>query len=531
MSSLALPYTPGGASPTHAAVPSRLGRALAATVTPERVYALAVTALVFIIAVQRPAGDPDLGWHLRAGEIACRDWWPPHADEFSYTRPGAPWIAYSWLAEVAMWLLASHVGFHALRIAAAGLIGFTFLLVFRSCRRAGASVAATTAVVACGGLATLWFVSERPTLVSFVLAAVWMDALARHRRGEEVRLWHLVPLTAVWANVHVFFVFGLAWLWLAAGWALLERLAGADTPAARDWLRLAIVALACTVATAVNPWGPALLLHMREIASHPATLPIVELASPNFHHESGPYLLAIVLLVFATFAWSPERPDSFVFALVVVHLALALYVQRNVPLLVIVAAPAAARAATLALPRWLADPPRRSLSPPHVVAHLLAMGMIVGIVAVHLPTRPGFEDNLPPKTYPVEAVRFLHAQPRLGRMFNGFNWGGFLIYALYPDYQVAMDGRATFYGEENVLGYMKLSHVRPDWRRQLARLRPDFIIWERGDALARSLADHKGWVRVYADDVAVIFVRRSHPLRRHLERAGHDWVNPPPQAT
>jgi hypothetical protein len=44
------------------------------------------------------------------------------------------------------------------------------------------------------------------------------------------------------------------------------------------------------------------------------------------------------------------------------------------------------------------------------------------------------------------------------------------------------------------------------------------VLCERGGPLAILLAESTGWTQVYADKVAVIFIRPDHPRRADLER-------------
>jgi hypothetical protein len=352
-------------------------------------------------------------------------------------------------------------------------------------------------------------------MASFLLAAVWARALVRWGRGLPVSLWPLVPLMVLWANVHVFFVVGIAWLWAATAWSALEERAG-RRPVGRGWRPLAAASVAVTVAPLANPWGWQLIAHVVEISRHPVAIAaIVEFSSPDFHGP-GAFALPFLLALVAGSALARERPDGFLLTLALGHLAAGLYVQRNLPLLAVVGAPIVARAFSVAFDaRAAALPlPRR-----HAVAHLgLAVAFVV-LAASALPTQAALEPNLAPREFPVAAARFLRGQPPLGRMLNGFNWGGYLIHALWPDYQVSMDGRTTVYGEAETLAYLDLHFARPGWRGQLARWRPDFVVWEREGALAVALGDDPGWAAVYRDDVAVVLVRADHPHRAALEAA------------
>src|SRR5262245_54727757 len=45
--------------------------------------------------------DSDAGWHIRNGETIVESMLLPHVDPFSYTRQGATWFAWEWMADAA----------------------------------------------------------------------------------------------------------------------------------------------------------------------------------------------------------------------------------------------------------------------------------------------------------------------------------------------------------------------------------------------------------------------------------------------
>jgi hypothetical protein len=497
----------------------RIAQTLGSLVTLDRVFALAVACLVFHLGTKTPIADPDLGWHLRVGESVWRDGWPPLVDEFSHTIAGKPWIAYSWLFELVFWWLGAALGFHAVIVASAALVAATFVVVYRLCRAAGGAPIAAYAATTLALIATAPYVSQRPGNVSFLLVAVVLATLLRYRRGEPARLWPLVPLMALWANVHLFFVYALAWLWLAALWAWGETALRLASRPPRGWRPLGLIALLCTAAPVANPYGARLIANVADLASQPASLAVItEHTSPDFH---GAAIIALPLLLatLAALAWSRERPDPFALVLVLLHLALALYMQRNLPYLGIVAAPVLARAATRAWPALRITVDARPLPPRHALAHIGLAVLFVALALSAAPTHAALERNLRADAFPVDAVSFLREQPPLGRMMNGYNWGGYLIQTLYPRYRVSIDSRSGAYGEAFTLEYLEAHFARPGWEAYLERMRPDFVLWERDAALALALARSPGWVEVYRDRIAVIFVRGDHPLRAALEQA------------
>src|SRR6267378_1962694 len=65
-------------------------------------WPLLIAASTFLVLLTRSQmlGDGDLYWHIVAGRWMFQHLAIPTADPFSYTMPGAPWIAHEWLAEI-----------------------------------------------------------------------------------------------------------------------------------------------------------------------------------------------------------------------------------------------------------------------------------------------------------------------------------------------------------------------------------------------------------------------------------------------
>jgi hypothetical protein len=117
-----------------------------------------------------------------------------------------------------------------------------------------------------------------------------------------------------------------------------------------------------------------------------------------------------------------------------------------------------------------------------------------------------------PKRMPVDAVNFLAQQRLEGPVLSTDSWGGYLIYRLYPQTQVVVDDRHDLYGEEFFKSYLKMVRVETGWEQFLSEHKNSCLLLPRGSALASVVAENRGWKKVYADDVSVIFVRE--PNRR-----------------
>jgi hypothetical protein len=109
---------------------------------------------------------------------------------------------------------------------------------------------------------------------------------------------------------------------------------------------------------------------------------------------------------------------------------------------------------------------------------------------------------------PVAAVEFLKSHRLPAPIYNRYGWGGYLIYQLYPEYRVYIDGRADVYGDEFFAEAMRIYDGSADWTGSLDRYGIKTVLISPDAPLASLLRnDHIKWKLVYEDDDAVIFSR------------------------
>ena len=66
-----------------------------------RVVPIVLLSMVFVLAVRQSVEiDPDLWWHLKAGQQMIDTRNIPHTDDYSFTKQGSEWVAHEWLSEV-----------------------------------------------------------------------------------------------------------------------------------------------------------------------------------------------------------------------------------------------------------------------------------------------------------------------------------------------------------------------------------------------------------------------------------------------
>lgn len=464
--------------------------------------------LLFVFALSaRATRDPDLFFHLRTGEEILRSHELPRTDTLSRAglEEGKQNIAYSWLFEVVIaglfrWL--TWVG-PKLYVATLGaLIALLFMGEMYSSRHPK-WLGTLYLFIALVALSTV--LSPRPWLWSLFLGLVQLKLLFAYRASGRLRLlaW-LFPLYALWANLHIQFVMGLIVIGI---FALDETMARRSKRAAT----LVMTATACAGATLLNPYGFGLWETVFQYLSQMELLIRMEDTSPPTPptFTSLPELAALFLVLAAGWAAYRATQDRLLYALCLfVAMGAFLHSRRDMWFLVSVAVVILARARgfTVTPAVW---PRYSAFSAVLAVVFFFAGGF--GRLLEDRVDRASIEEK-----FPVAAAGFVRghlgsdASPRLkGPLYNSFDWGGYLIWAL-PELPVSIDGRTNVHGEERVLRHWSTWEIAQGWKNDPDLRTANVVLLERDAPLARFLERDPGMKKVYEDPGrpgAVVFSR------------------------
>ncbi|MCU1426662.1 MAG: hypothetical protein JWL83_662 [Actinomycetia bacterium] len=440
----------------------------------------------------RQLGDNSFLWHLRTGRLILANG-VPHADPYSFTVPGAKWIAQSWLAELAYGVADKAAGGFGVRVlvaltASAFVVGAYRLALRVSGNRVRAAGLMTVVLAT---MLNVW--SERPLLfgLAAIVALVWAVEVPESFLGRHLMI--SIPVTMwCWANVHGSFELGYVYLALH----VIGRWADGDRPTTGRERQLVIATLVSVAALLVNPYGFGLVLFPIDLLRRGSVLNTVsEWQSPNFRELGGMiyglWLGAVVLLLVHR---KPSRRDLIV---TLPFLFLGLWAIRNVGIAALVTLPVAGRA-------WVGgrtrDDARLRLGWAFVGLFVLCGAMRLSAAA----SEPDFDLH----KYPVAAMHQLDRRGLLGaRLYTTDAWAGYTIWRYWPQQHVFMDDRYDMYPKSVVDDYDTIANVSPKWSATLDRWRIDVVLWPRQRSLSQVLAEDTNWSRVYADKTAVVFVR------------------------
>lgn len=492
--------------------------------------------LVFVLLLSvftmtaKPFIDPDFWWHLRTGQFILETRTIPHTDIFSFTAAGKEWVTHEWLTEIFMALLYRVSGWGGLIVAFSLIMTGAFWIAYRRCARQAKHPYVAGAAVLLGAFASAPSWGVRPQMISFLFASVYVWMLGEYARGERKRgLWWLVPLMLVWVNLHGGFALGLALIGLTGVGVVLDEAARGAASVGRVWVRLrplCVVFAGCVLAVPLNPNGLRMFMYPVETLSSKAMQAYIqEWFSPDFHQLMGQPFAALLFATFAALALSPKRVRPGELLLLLFSGYLALRAWRNIPFFALIAMPLLAEHAWSWLTaqswgRWLLREEKRETGRKAVGKYVFnAMALIVIPLAVcgarvaHTAAR---QPEVEVKEYPSAAVEFLraHAQSeaqagrQVGPIFNSYGWGGYLIWKLYPEQRVYIDGRADVYGDNFMHEFVKAEDGHRDWRAPLERYGVQTVIIAPNVPLVSFLRGDGAWRTAFEDRQAVVFVKQ-----------------------
>ena len=447
--------------------------------------------------------DPDYWWHLRTGELIFHSGIPRY-DPFSWTAAGHAWVAHEWLSELLIYCVESAFGYWANMLLLGAVVVGALLLMYRLARAGGTGTRPLVLLMCLSATTLASFVTMRPQEFTWLLFAAFVFVLQRQYSGERAPLWALPPLMALWANLHLGFVYGLLLVavWLGAlAWERVRR-------RAVDLRRPAIVAIGCVLASMLNPRGPLLLWYVAHyyFEGRADRSMVQEWQRPDpLIPTYWPIFLTALLLVLALA--SRTRPKPFLWVVTALTVALSMQAVRNAPFAALLLLPVAGGALS---GRWQAATSRcdSPLRVPVAVAALLLAA--VSAAAVTLGWRQSGTMSLarPSESgYPSAAAAYVKTQFAGQRLFNQYEDGGYLLWALYPGAPVFIDGRADFYGSRILGEYATIYGARPGWDTLLAKYDPDVVLIPTQSPLAAKLRAAPGWRLAFSHDKDLVFVR------------------------
>jgi hypothetical protein len=453
---------------------------------------------LFLLAGNRLLIDPDTMWQITVGQWILDHHAVPQTDVYSFTMRGQPWISTQWLAQVLYAKTYAIAGWSGPVVLASAVIAATFALFTKFLSRY-LSESTTLVFVAAALALSVPHLLARPHVLAMPVMVAWVGGLIAAADRRDAPSFWLLPLMALWANLHGGFVFGLV---LVAPIAL-DAVMSADVALRKSlvlrWVAFGVTAL---VASWCTPYGWNALLASGKILGLGGALPLImEWRPANFESIGALELCLLLGIGLALFRGVKLPPLRIVLLLGLLHMALSQ--ERSAEMLALLAP--LVLAAPLARQIGGADASdQAAVMPPRGVLFAALAALLVAGTVTYASVHP-FEPHT--RGSPVAAVIELK-KFNFTRVFNDYDFGGYLIANGVAPF---IDGRTELYGEKFFVDHNAASGLMEP--ENLFRLLDQYKIEAtlmRTQTSASKLLDHvDGWQKVYSDDIATIHVRKA----------------------
>lgn len=374
----------------------------------------------------------------------------------------------------------------------------------------------------------------RPEIFSYLFLAFYIFAIFQSKYRHKNSFLLVLPLIQLlWVNSHIYFIIGPVIYFLF----FLDRLI--NKPPEFSYKKLILIGLLIGLANFLNPNG-------WQGAVYPLTIlnsygyDIVENKSIFFLAKyfkswalSDKFFLASLFAGFCLFIANIRRFKTYIFEfLLFVFLAiLALKMKRNVQLYAIGMFPVLANQLDLLLARLTSErlrseakPILRAASSKKVISLAKQTSVVILLVLVYLAVSNKFYNyidsskrfglGIPQSTQ--AATDFIKENNISGNVFNNFDIGSYLIWQLYPEQKVFIDGRPEAYPAEFFSNVYKPMQSKPEvWEKLSREYGINYVFFSHTDItpwagdFINNLKKNKEWPIVFLNDSIIIFVNRS----------------------
>jgi hypothetical protein len=479
----------------------------------------------FISFLQRHVYNYDFWWHLATGKYIVENASLPHDDPFSYTTHSAPSerksiiLKGNWLAEVIFYKIYDAWDLKGIIILRALLMLVFLFFILLAIRVQGVSGFLALVLVTDVFFLSMDFIGERPQLFTFAAFSAVLYLLEDFRKNGSRKVF-LIPLIMVpLSNMHPGYIVCILLVSLHTAGAGTVALLVRDSRDHKSKRLLAVWFLAI-IASFFNPAGLGAVRGIFSISTH--TVGIVEFMAPfsvYLNKFKPPDYSYIAFLALSLFGLRYLKRIGLVPLMVLgVFTFMSFIAIRYMIFYMCAAAPVIANILMNIKEERIWKGRCRMFRGQENVSYAIAFVAGVALVFSAIPSLARYEFRADTSyAAPKGASDFLVDLKISGNMFNEYGSGGYLIWRLYPDKKVFIDGRSL---EPDVYGEYRIvisagEEQGHSWEDILRKYGVSYIITPpllpRGEIypVVEKLLERDDWVLVYRDQLSLIFFRNA----------------------
>lgn len=486
--------------------------------------------------------EPDIWWQLLSGRWMIQHRAITHSDVFSFTMAGKPWINVKWLYEVFIALLEKGLGPECVLLLQAVVNVIIVWLLFKTLDTFSKYQNKTYSIFS-AAVALLLFLAideyrmvGRPEMISHLMCTLFLYILWRNPAMEWKKVWWLIPLQCIWANMHEGYPVGIVIMGATMGGAIISYIISREKLSLQYAIKAAILLAACVLVILLNPNGIVLWKQpfeiYRQVWANKYTTELFSYKDAQYWTIQAKWHITVLLLVVTYWgmqvvtAFKNKQVKQFFSPLTSIYLILivlftylSLTANRNIPFAQIVLLPTVPIAMV-----WLWHASKlssigalKTLEKQAVVIMLTISIVFYGCIVSNKyyqytssPNKYGIHVNM--LHNPTGAADFIKTHKLQGPVFSDYFVSSYLLWAYYPQFKSYIDLRdLDVFPVDFFDDYFKM-YERPEKFDELNnKYHFNYIVISTSQlqTLQMKLYWGEGYNMIYIDPVAAIFLKQT----------------------
>lgn len=483
------------------------------------VLIILLASLTFVTLYHIPAADTWL--NLATGKYIINERTVPEKDIFSYTAQGRPWHSTQWFILAVFYIFYSIFGKSGIYLLRTAFLLTTFGFIFAICRvRSLNPLISVICIIISAFIAQPYYYFDiRAYLVSYVFTAVYLFLLERRRIQDKPFPWWLLPLiNCIWVNSHSGFIMGPGIIFI---YFLDELITEKDKK--KSFYLLKIFSFTF-MSSFLNPYGYKLFLQTFIVGQSYGFMEkfLVEWNHPDL---SGQHLAFTFFWIISAFfiMFTIRKASLRDIILWGIFSYMAFKAVRHITLFCIVIVPVFLKHLEL----FLTDRLNFTAAIENFINTGTYIKITILIICFLIFFRTGFliatEDfSMEKEMFPYYCVEFLRSNNLPGRLYNPYEWGGYIMWTMYPEKLVFCDGRATVVYTEEICRESYFSMAGQDLS-VFDTFNINLVLCNKineplGMKLPSVLQNKPDkWCLIYSDENAYVFIRNNSSNKKIIE--------------
>lgn len=499
-----------------------------------------VCYLCALVLGMKQLREPDVWWQLFSGRWMLEHGAIAKKNLFSYTTPGIKWMNVQWLYEVVIGILEKGFGPHGIILLQAVVnVAIVYLLlrllqqVTRQLGEPMSRLYSTIAVLLFLVVSESWM-TGRPEMVSHLLSAVFMLTLWKADGYNWKKIWWLIPLQCLWANMHEDFQFGIIIVGAyVVGGFISYMLNGRIKENLQPVSRLAIALIAMVAVTFINPFGAAVwnselftlaVTNKFSAAVYACNDSFYWTMQAKLHHA----VFIVVCLFWAFRFWQHAKGKSKIqwtpaligyLLLLPVLEYLSLVSNSNIPVAQVALFPAVpvalltvVRMAKLDKKDFYINAAKKTA----IISAALAAIFYITVVSNKFYTATAslhrYGMHVSNLHTPTNAAEYIERYKLKGPVFTDHTTAPYLLWSLYPGFRPYIDSRGNeAYSKNFTSEYLKLYETTSGFKQMDSLYRFNYIVINNNELnpLRMLLYWGEGFNVAHVDPVCMIMIRNN----------------------